>query len=447
MPYGLLTTGFAVKPLEVLIEEMESDFKSEFNVTPTGRVKKTIAMVCDRYAELWEGLEAVNAASDPDAATSAALDTVCAFTGTLREASAPSTVTLTLTGTPTTLVPSGSRAATAETELEFQTAANATIAAVAAWNDATPYVVGDYVTNNDAGTDRVYICIDPGTSAGSGGPTGTGASIVDNTVIWRYVGDGTGAIGVAASSVANGVIAASSGDITEIVTPVSGWVSVLNLLDADEGRLEETDEELRIRRELELSASGTSPPDAIRAALLEVDEVTSVTVFYNDTDNTVDGMPPHSVEALVRGGDDQDIAECLFANVAAGIGTTGNAGLFTVQDSEGSYHDVVFSRPDEVEIYVDISVTYDALTYPDDGDAQIADAIVAWGDALRTGRDAVASAVSAQAFQVDGVLDVTDVDIGTTASPTTGATVAISTRQLAVFDTSRIVVVSTPGTP
>lgn len=56
-----------------------------------------------------------------------------------------------------------------------------------AWLPATVYAVDDVVVNND----NVYVCVDPGTSAGSGGPTGTGAGIVDNGVIWDWVTAGS----------------------------------------------------------------------------------------------------------------------------------------------------------------------------------------------------------------------------------------------------------------
>ncbi len=55
----------------------------------------------------------------------------------------------------------------------------------AAWAGSTAYVVDDYVTNNGI----VYRCSVAGTSAASGGPTGTGsAPIVDGTASWLFVG-------------------------------------------------------------------------------------------------------------------------------------------------------------------------------------------------------------------------------------------------------------------
>ena len=53
----------------------------------------------------------------------------------------------------------------------------------AAWVLSTAYRLGEEVTNGG----NIYTCTTAGTSAGSGGPSGTGTSIADNTVIWDYV--------------------------------------------------------------------------------------------------------------------------------------------------------------------------------------------------------------------------------------------------------------------
>ena len=65
-----------------------------------------------------------------------------------------------------------------------------TAEAAAAWVAATAYALNDVVIN-DSG--KMYVAVQAGTSAGSGGPTGTSSAIVDNGVIWDYVG--TGAVG------------------------------------------------------------------------------------------------------------------------------------------------------------------------------------------------------------------------------------------------------------
>lgn len=63
-------------------------------------------------------------------------------------------------------------------------------AVTAAWAPTTAYQTGSitqaasFVTN-DSG--KVYVCTQTGTSAGAGGPTGTGTSIADGTCVWNYV--------------------------------------------------------------------------------------------------------------------------------------------------------------------------------------------------------------------------------------------------------------------
>lgn len=52
-----------------------------------------------------------------------------------------------------------------------------------AWAISTAYEAGVVVKNGS----NVYVCRTAGTSAGSGGPTGTGAGITDGTAVWDYL--------------------------------------------------------------------------------------------------------------------------------------------------------------------------------------------------------------------------------------------------------------------
>jgi len=51
------------------------------------------------------------------------------------------------------------------------------------WQPSTAYVVDDKVVNGA----NIYKCVVGGVSAPSGGPTGTGTGIVDNTCVWDWV--------------------------------------------------------------------------------------------------------------------------------------------------------------------------------------------------------------------------------------------------------------------
>lgn len=54
----------------------------------------------------------------------------------------------------------------------------------AAWTATTAYISGQRVKNNG----NIYQATAPGTSAASGGPSGTRSAIVDGTVTWKFIG-------------------------------------------------------------------------------------------------------------------------------------------------------------------------------------------------------------------------------------------------------------------
>src|SRR6185312_1420334 len=56
----------------------------------------------------------------------------------------------------------------------------------AVWQASIVTAVGQYCTNGG----NTYISTAAGTTAASGGPTGTGTGITDGTVTWNYVGAG-----------------------------------------------------------------------------------------------------------------------------------------------------------------------------------------------------------------------------------------------------------------
>jgi uncharacterized phage protein gp47/JayE len=448
MSFGLTPTGFLPATLTDVREDITTRVRDTIartlDTSDRSLEGQIIGIVAEAISKLWDLGQKIDSARDPDKAIGAALEALCALTGTIRRAATFSTVTLTLTGTPATLVPAGSIARVSG-RASFATDNTVTITAVPSRINSAYYAEGSRVENDG----NIYQAVSTGITAASGGPVGTDtdATETDGAVTWRFLGAGSGAIDVQATATETGPLDAFSATILEIVTPVGGWEAVNNVLDADVGRDVMTDAELRVLRELELARPGTSTQNAIRAALLAVADVLAVTVFVNNTDVTnAEGMPPHSVEALVRGGDSQDLWDTLFANVAAGIQTYGTE-IGTVSDSQGTSHTMRFSRVEDIDIYVVVNLVKDPAIYPVDGDAQVAAAIVAYGDVQDNGRDAVASALTAQVFKIQGVLDVTALYLGTAPAPGTNATVPISVRQRAVYDTSRITVTSTNGIP
>lgn len=58
----------------------------------------------------------------------------------------------------------------------------------AAWIAATAYAAGAAVRNSG----NLYVCTSAGTSAASGGPSGTGSAITDDTAVWKHVASSDG---------------------------------------------------------------------------------------------------------------------------------------------------------------------------------------------------------------------------------------------------------------
>lgn len=466
-PYGLLATGFNPKPLTDIVSELEDKYKTAFGTSvgsnPDGTIPaqkamgQQIGILAEREALLWELGQAVNSSTDPDKAEDAALDAVCALTGTIRNGERASSGFVTATGDPGTLLPVGRVVSVLGANTRFDSTAVGTLVVVDAWATTTAYNVGDRVTSGTSPA-RVYQCVGAGTSATA--PTGTGASIVDGTVTWRYLGEGTAAIDLPMLAEVPGPFAALSGSLTEIETPIGGWKSAINVLDAIVGAYVETNAALRIRRENELQGNAKGALNAIRATVLRVGQgspnpVTACIVFENTTMLTdADGLPPKSVEALVLGGVDQDIYNALLDSVDGGIETYGNT-TGTATDSAGNTLTIKFSRPTEVLIWIEIDVRKYPAQFPLDGMAQIIAAILDKMTKWSFGRDVTGSQISAPvmpnpanpALGVQGVLDVLVVRLGVTPGPTGSGPVTIVTREIARFDSSRILVTLSDGTP
>ena len=452
--YGITASGFVIKTMEVIRAELDASAKNLFgdsvDVSDESDLGQLNAIIAEREALVWELAEAAYNSNDPDSNTGQAQDAICAITGTTRLNPAPSTTTLLLTGDENTVVTIGSQASVTTTNELFNTLANATLVLATAWVGTTAYVVGDI--RSDTGG-AIWECRVAGTSAASPGPQvgsedGNG-EIVDGTVTWYYAGNGLSFATVLAESDNTGAIVAAKNAIVTIETPISGWSSVNNLAAVVEGNILESNAILRTRRESELNSTGKAPLDAIRAHIVkEVAGQTSVKVFENNTDTTdADGVPPHAIELLIEGGEDQDIRNELFAAVGGGIQTYGTASG-TVEDSQGVDHTLKHSRPTTIDIDCDIVFEFDpALTTEAISEAAVLARLPIFAAAQSIGRDCVSSHIKADLFaNVTGLLDVSAAEIIlATGTPIAETTIVITNRQRFAFDA--MTATGTSGTP
>jgi hypothetical protein len=454
--FGLLPQGFVGKQVQDIEADLNAALQAAFgasiNLTAQSRFGQIVGIMKERYLELWNLAEVVHAAFNPDAATNSDLVNVAAITGTLPLVPLSSKVTETMTGTPGTVLNTGRQVSVVGTGSVFQTLASGTITAVPAWANATSYTVGQRVNR----TSFVWQCQHAGTS--SSAPTGgVGTTFTDGALVWLNVGAGTGAVDIPMASVLTGPIVAAQNTLKTIVTPVAGWSNAVNLADAVLGISVEPDATFRIRRQQELHGQGKAAIEAIRAAVLQVPAVTACTVFENVTDVTnSDGMPPHSVEVLVQGGDPTAICTAIFQNVAAGIATTGNQSPVTITDSQGITHSILFSRPVIVPIWVTVNVLVYAPQWPANGAAQVTQNLVDYSATLTPDYDIFSAQLSSAYFAgipaqglpgVSGILDPGLPLIGTSNPPVSSATVSITSRQLGQISSGNIVVNVTFGVP
>ena len=238
--------------------------------------------------------------------------------------------------------------------------------------------------------------------------------------------------GVPIESIEPGLLGNVGANTLRVMTdPPTGVEEVTNPDQTDGGVDAETDENLRTRAKSELSDGMRGTARAIRNRLIKRDDVRSVSLFINDGDSTdAAGIPPQHTECIVEGDTDQAVGQTIFDTKGAGDGTHGGAhGIaVTVQADigNGQTHPVSFSRPNVVQIYVDLSIRTNEFY---EGDDAIRDSVVEYiggklvsgnntnGD-LRVGDDVVYSKLLYQIMDVNGVDEVTNLQFGTTASPT-----------------------------
>jgi uncharacterized phage protein gp47/JayE len=387
MSYGITDAGFILKRLIDIKEDMDAAYQSALgagiNIDPQSPLGQIIGISSDLLSVLWELAEAIYDSASPNKAEGSSLDDVASITNLTRLAATKSTVTGRISGTNGTIIPVGFVAS---------------------------------VTGNPLSR---FATIESGTIAG-------------------------GYVDLAFEAEETGPTQAPAASLAVIETPVSGADSVTNALDADVGRDTETDSEFRIRRLTRLQKSGTAAIEGIRNALRDLDGVIQAAVYENVTMSTdIYGRPAKSIECIVSGGDDAEIAQAIFDSKAAGIQAYGEE-TEVVTDSQGVSHSIGFTRPEEKDIYMIINITpntdpEEGDVYPVDGDDLVKAAVILYADQFLMGQDVVTNRFWTPINTVPGVIGI-EVLVGLTNPPTSPNNISMAANELAVIDTSRITV-------
>ena len=162
-----------------------------------------------------------------------------------------------------------------------------------------------------------------------------------------------------------GKITLPYGIVTKMVNNITGFDSVTNLLEPTYGRKAETDIELRQSYIAKSALRSNTMIESIVAELLNnIANVESASGYENDNDYTDErGLPPHSVEIIVEGGDNSEIAQAILRRKAGGIQTYGSV-VVNVPGEYGDSIPVRFNRPEYLYTWLKLVLHGDSGKLP-----------------------------------------------------------------------------------
>lgn len=479
--YGVLPTGFTRMRLpeirQAIIDNLQTNTGLIFETRTDSITGQFIDTFAEREATLWELAEAVYHAMYPISATGVNLDHAVSFAGVRRLFAQTSTAWCACYGVEGTIIPAGSIIHNANTQDALLLDDNVTItrqAAVDATVSVLTAVVGNAYWIQINTTTYQYTAIAGSTTTSIASALGallvaSGYQIALNANqihIWSLepipftLQISTNISLVTIGSIGNftaenfGPVDVTAGSLNQIISTITGWTKVNNIVDGATGRDQETDDELRLRYNTGVFLLGSATLESIKANLLQnVSGITNLEVYENEDDVTdVDGRLPHSIEVIAYGGDPVEIANEIFLNKAAGIDTFGSV-VVNVKDSSGYTHDIHFNRPTPAYIWVNITVTlYNEEIFPDDGPARIQAIVTSTGNAFGIGKDVIIQRLLGPIYtNVPGIakMDITvamktDPNATPIAGDYTSNNIPITARQLSQFSALHVNVVISP---
>lgn len=296
-----------------------------------------------RLNALDEGVQALHDQWDPDNAQGVQLDIIGALRGVPRNQPTYSTATVTITGTSGTVIPAGKLI--------------------------------------------------------EGGGT-------DGTARWALTEDvtipGGGSTTTTVQAQEAGVVTAEVADLSTIVTPVDGWTSVTNAAAVSEsttaGVARELDSAYRLRQAQSLQITGSTNTAAIRAALRDLDFVTTAIVLENDTGSSTSiggvTVSAHSIAVIIAPAfaslttaQKTSIGSTIYQRLAAGISTTSAANSVTVTGEDGLDKTVSWADVASLSITVAVTVVLDTGYVLADVETAVQDAVAAFFAQVSVGEE------------------------------------------------------------
>lgn len=476
--YGVTPTGFVPKRLDVILDEMHTDLSEGFGVNtrlnPKSYLNVMITNIADKITELWDVAQDCYDSMYPFSAEDISLDNAAQFGGVTREEARPTYYPIHTECVDGTLIPKNTRIKSkTNPSIEF-ILQNDTLVTRGAFNKARLRVV---VRNNEVYSLAVNSQLFSYTSSPSASAAeilrGLCSAVISDVFTATVAGEilvlealdiknpcaltlsgnlttesVTAIINFA--SAGNGEIVLPNGSITEIVTAIPGLISVINLNGYIAGRERERDADMRKSYVEKIFARSSRMLESIKSALLlNVQGIVIVEAYENDQDEQdAFGRPPHSIEVIVEGGDDIQIATIIDKYKSGGIQTYGAVETIVPGD-EGEPITIRFNRPTSVYVWYRVTVTLNGIErLPTDYVKLITEAVRQYTGEIEIGspivpkriNTAIYKAVAGDFYTAEVEAFVTH-DIGATPNRFSSAVIPLSIRERAVTDAARIEVV------
>lgn len=364
MPDSFDGNGLQVKTRDELVAELETAFKAiygeDINLDQNSPDGQLLQILAQAGADLRELLALVNAGFDPDQAEGFILDQRVALNGITRGG-----------GT--------------FTEIEVDVTTDRALNLVGLDGQSAsvnPSVPNLYTVRDDAGT--LFYLLDSQSPGAAG------------TFTYNF------------RAADLGLVEVSPNTVTTPVTVVRGIVSVNNPgAPLVVGRDEETDIALRTRRSVSQSIKARGMADGMQAALAALDGVVIAIVKENFTTITDDdGIPAHSIWAIVDGGDDTEIATTIKEYKSAGCGMKG-AEEVDVPYNDGRPYIVKFDRPVSQDLWIRFDLELPGGIY----DADAIKAGIVENIIFQVGQTATASRITAYVQGLSANYQITGMEI------------------------------------
>lgn len=150
-----------------------------------------------------------------------------------------------------------------------------------------------------------------------------------------------------------GRVETTIGTIVNPVTIILGVTAINNPTSALEvGQAEETDAQLRLRRQQSVALSSTGYLNGLLGAVLDLDGVTDAQLYENYGDSVdADGIPAHGIWLIAEGGANADIGNTIYARKSYGANMKGDV-TYGIVTPSGSLFNAKFDRPDAVDLHI-----------------------------------------------------------------------------------------------